>query len=86
METRQELIKIIAERYRRAAPQARARILDEFVATTGYHRKHAIGVLNNPSDEEARPRLGRRVCVSTRDASPRDNCEGSNDESGRGAR
>ena len=33
-------------RYRRASKKERTVILDEFVKTTGYHRKHAIGVLN----------------------------------------
>jgi hypothetical protein len=33
-------------RYRKASRQERSAILDEFVKTTGYHRKHAIAVLN----------------------------------------
>ena len=33
-------------RYRRASKKERSVMLDEFVKTTGYHRKHAIGVLN----------------------------------------
>jgi hypothetical protein len=32
-------------RYRKARKKERTRILDEFVATTGYHRKHAIALL-----------------------------------------
>ena len=32
-------------RYRKARKKERSRILDEFVATTGYHRKHAIALL-----------------------------------------
>ena len=35
----------LRERYRRARKKERGRILDEFVATTGYHRKHAIALL-----------------------------------------
>jgi len=33
-------------RYRQASKKERSIILDEFVKTTGYHRKHAIAVLN----------------------------------------
>jgi hypothetical protein len=33
-------------RYREASRKERTMILDEFVKTTGYHRKHAIAVLN----------------------------------------
>jgi hypothetical protein len=43
---RRELIKAVASRYRSASTQDRTRILDEFVAVTGFHRKHAIRVLN----------------------------------------
>ena len=45
-EARQELVTAVAARYRQSTPAERERILDEFVALTGYHRKHAIRVLN----------------------------------------
>ena len=35
----------LRERYRHARKKERGRILDEFVATAGYHRKHAIALL-----------------------------------------
>ena len=35
----------LQERYRQARKKQRGKILDEFVATTGYHRKHAIALL-----------------------------------------
>ena len=35
----------LRERYRKARKKDRGKILDEFVATTGYHRKHAIALL-----------------------------------------
>lgn len=35
----------LCERYRQATKKQRGRILDEFVETTGYHRKHAIALL-----------------------------------------
>ena len=49
----------MAERYQRSTPAQRGRILDEFVALTGYHRKHAIRVLNGSSAMPA-VRRGRR--------------------------
>jgi hypothetical protein len=43
MTTRKELIEALRVRYRSATFGDRIKILDEFVALTGYHRKHAIG-------------------------------------------
>jgi len=43
--TRGELLRAIGKRYRASARKEKLRILDEFVALTGYHRKHAIRVL-----------------------------------------
>lgn len=45
MATRSELVAAIVERYRLGSRSDKCRILDEFVAVTGYHRKHAIRVL-----------------------------------------
>ena len=42
---RQELVTAVAERYQRSTAAEKGWILDEFVALTGYHRKHAIRVL-----------------------------------------
>ena len=36
----------LQNRYRQASRRERSVILDEFIKTTGYHRKHAIAVLN----------------------------------------
>lgn len=57
--TREELVLAIAERYRAATRAEKLTILDEFVAITGYHRKHAIRVLNSGAvaAEAKRPRL-----------------------------
>lgn len=52
----------LCERYRQATKKQRGRILDEFVKTTGYHRKHAIALLrgkrqhHNPKTPIRRPR------------------------------
>lgn len=45
MTTRKELVAALQSRYRSATFGERIRILDEFVALTGYHRKHAIRLL-----------------------------------------
>jgi hypothetical protein len=47
MATRDELILAIADRYREAERAQKARILDEFVVITGYHRKHAMRLLRS---------------------------------------
>ncbi len=43
---RRELVKAVGERYRQGTREEKGRILDEFVAVTSWHRKHAIRVLN----------------------------------------
>ena len=45
MATRKELVDALRVRYGGASFGERIKILDEFVALTGYHRKHAIRVL-----------------------------------------
>lgn len=46
-DVRRELVQVIGERYRAGAREEKLRILDEFVAVTGYHRKHSIRILNS---------------------------------------
>jgi hypothetical protein len=45
-ETRKDLLIAVRDRYRAATRDEKLRILDEFVAITGYHRKHAIRLFN----------------------------------------
>ena len=47
MATRKELLAAVITRYGAAATAEKVRILDEFTAVTGYHRKHAIRLLNS---------------------------------------
>ncbi len=56
--TRRELVRAIRARYESAAREEKQRILDEFVAVTGYHRKHAVRLLSAVRRErsERRPR------------------------------
>ena len=44
--TDDKYLKQLRSRYRKARKKERTAILDEFVKTTGYHRKHATAVLN----------------------------------------
>jgi hypothetical protein len=48
MATRAELLEVVRERYASARPAERCLVLDEFVAVSGYHRKHAIRLLRQP--------------------------------------
>jgi hypothetical protein len=48
LESRRELLAVVAPRYRLARRAERGRILGEFVASTGYHRKYALTLLNHP--------------------------------------
>jgi hypothetical protein len=45
-EAREELVEVLRSRYRDMPKEGKARILDEFVAVSGYHRKHAIRLLS----------------------------------------
>ncbi|HEY62509.1 MAG TPA: hypothetical protein G4N95_07650 [Anaerolineae bacterium] len=44
--SKRELAEAIQPRYLKGNKKEKGRILDEFVAVTGYHRKHANRVLN----------------------------------------
>ena len=48
MVTRDELVAATVERYGKGRRSQKGRILDEFVAITGFHRKHAMRVLRGP--------------------------------------
>src|ERR1035438_5046285 len=61
MTTRKELIEALGARYRSAALGDRIKILDEFVALTGYHRKHAIRVLREGSSSATGARARNRL-------------------------
>jgi len=58
---KREYVQAIYERYRQARRADEGRILDEFCAVTGYHRKAAIRVLTGPAPGAARPAPRRPV-------------------------
>ncbi len=43
--TRKEVLGAIRSRYREASKKDKSRMLDEFVAIAGCHRKHAVRLL-----------------------------------------
>ncbi len=60
-DTRRELLKVLRVRYRDAVRAEKGRILDEFTKVTGYHRKHALRLLNQAEEGRVAPRPVRRV-------------------------
>src|ERR1700747_1021663 len=56
---RTELANAVRRRYRAATGKQKRRILDEFIASTGYHEKSAIRVLNAPAMLAVRQRRSR---------------------------
>jgi len=60
--TRTELIEALGQRYRVAEKRQKTRILDEFVAVAGCHRKHAIRMLKGCDDSARKSAAaGRRI-------------------------
>ena len=59
-QSKRELLSALQPRYRRAGKAEKKRILDEFVAATGYHRKYAIRLLKRgPRPARGQARGGR---------------------------
>ena len=54
-----EHVKAVRPRYLKALKEAKTKILDEFIATTGMHRKAAIRLLNRRDNLEKRKNSGR---------------------------
>jgi hypothetical protein len=57
---RAELANAIRSRYSAATGRAKRKILDEFIAASGYHEKSAIRVLNDTPIAKERPGRERR--------------------------
>ncbi len=58
--SRRELVDAIRPRYTLGNRTTKQQVLDEFVATTGYHRKYAIQLLNHPPQRRPAVRRGGR--------------------------
>ena len=62
MATRDELLAAVVARYRGSGRADKSRILDEFAAVTGYHRKHPVRLLRRgPSGSRSTTRPERRL-------------------------
>jgi hypothetical protein len=59
MTTRTELKSVLTRRYRVSSRVEKGRILDEFVAITGFHRKHAMRFLRSDPDGRTASRRNR---------------------------
>ena len=58
--SKRELLAAVRPRYRKATRSEKATILDEFVATTDYHRKYAIHLLNHGAPAASRSKRRSR--------------------------
>jgi len=58
--SKKELSEAIRSRYLRARKSEKERILDEFVAATGYHRKYAIRILKHGPKPKGLKKKGRQ--------------------------
>jgi len=58
--SKRELLETIRPRYLKAKKAGKERILDEFVASTGYHRKYAIRVLKHGLRPKGLKKPGRK--------------------------
>lgn len=61
MATRKDLTEAVGVRYRAASKSEKQKILDEFVALTGCHRKHAIRTLNGANAAATEVKSRKRV-------------------------
>lgn len=61
MATRDEIVAALQRRYVSSGREERGRILDEFAAVTGFHRKHAMRLLRPERPTPKRERLDRRL-------------------------
>ena len=58
---KQEIVATIRDRYQQSSKKEKGRILDEFTAITGHHRKHGIRLLSQSADPEMNQVVGRRI-------------------------
>ena len=65
--SKRELTTAVRDRYQRASKKQKKVILNEFVASTGYHRKYALAVLGKKAPKLTSHTHRRRVVVYTAD-------------------
>ena len=74
--TRTEVIGAIRNRYAEASKGDKSRMLDEFVALMGCHRKHAVRLLNQHGQENRERSVPRASASTTRLSDRRWSCLG----------
>ena len=68
-QTDDKYLALLKARYRKASKKERSTILDEYVSTTGHHRKYAIGVLSGKRKRAKHPvRRPRRTIYGDEEA------------------
>ena len=65
-QTRAELLAALSRRYGNSPKKGKGRILDEFVAISGYHRKHAIRLLGTCSASSELAQVEDQTAVGSR--------------------
>jgi hypothetical protein len=64
-DTKAELVQVLGIQYRKSSKMGKTRILDQFIAVSGYHRKHAIRLLRGETGSDPNQRTvknhGRRI-------------------------
>jgi hypothetical protein len=63
--SKRELLTIVSPRYALAIGPDKERIIEEFIAATGYHRKYALALLNHPPVPRRRPIRRPRASLYT---------------------
>ena len=58
---KQELVATIRNRYQQASKKDKGRILDEFTAIAGHHRKQGIRLPSGTADNNSKQAVGRRI-------------------------
>jgi len=58
--SKRELVESIRPRYLKASRTEKSNIIDEFIANTGCHRKHAIRVLRRGYPARKKKKSGRK--------------------------
>jgi len=65
--TKEELVRVLRIQYSKSSKLEKTQILDQFIAVSGYHRKHAIRLLSGETENIANQsnscaiRRGRRI-------------------------
>ena len=60
LRSKSELLEVTRPRYIKAKKAEKCKILDEFIASTGYHRKYAIKILRRGRKGRSGKKGGRR--------------------------